>query len=492
VAAEEVLRLIIEGDSKGAQRALQELGGAVQQADTPFGAFRRGLSLGAGQSISLRDRLGLLGSGFGKLRTQHMGGLQGAMQNFGTALSGLGPIIAGVGVAIGTMGVFIAKAKASYESWMTGLAQTSRATGMVEKDASILNATLRLSSVDVGAAQAGFGLFAKAVDAARSGVAASLAPFQRLGVSLKDAQGNVRPVGQVLTEVRDRLSQIKDPATMAGIASKMFGRGYRELLPWLTKGADKIREYTKYAKDLGLEMSGKSTEVFRKYRENQNKLSLGWEAIKINAYAALVPLINRIMPAIIRVIRTAAGWLGDFRKLVEKKGWGGAIFEMVPVLSRVWDWLRKAWSKLKDFWSYIMEHKGEIVGTFEDIYQTVKDIAAALGPVINAAKVLGEAGKKGGNLIPGYGTLKGAAKLLGFQHGGIATGPKSGYPVILHGTEKITPISKGSSGTNSASEIHVHIGNLYGTDARAARQLADMVGKTLMSGVMRGMVGQNA
>ena len=97
--------------------------------------------------------------------------------------------------------------------------------------------------------------------------------------------------------------------------------------------------------------------------------------------------------------------------------------------------------------------------------------------------------------IPGFGQLKGAAGWLqggnplpGFASGGIASGPASGYPVMLHGTERITPLGAGAGG----SSVHVHIGTVVGTDEAAARKLAEMVGRHLSRGVMRQMVGQNA
>ena len=53
------------------------------------------------------------------------------------------------------------------------------------------------------------------------------------------------------------------------------------------------------------------------------------------------------------------------------------------------------------------------------------------------------------------------------------------------GPEAVVPLNKGMGA------VHVHIGTLVGTDERAARQLSDMVGRHIMRGVMRGMVGQN-
>ena len=39
--------------------------------------------------------------------------------------------------------------------------------------------------------------------------------------------------------------------------------------------------------------------------------------------------------------------------------------------------------------------------------------------------------------------LGGAADFLGFSEGGIASGPTSGYPAVLHGTEAVVPLPDG-------------------------------------------------
>ena len=47
-------------------------------------------------------------------------------------------------------------------------------------------------------------------------------------------------------------------------------------------------------------------------------------------------------------------------------------------------------------------------------------------------------------IVSGAGSiLGGAADYLGFNDGGIASGPKSGYPVMLHGTEAVVPLPDG-------------------------------------------------
>ena len=53
----------------------------------------------------------------------------------------------------------------------------------------------------------------------------------------------------------------------------------------------------------------------------------------------------------------------------------------------------------------------------------------------------------------GAGFLKGFGGLLGFSEGGTVSGPKSGYPVMLHGTEHIVRPDQMRSIIASASQM---------------------------------------
>lgn len=95
-----------------------------------------------------------------------------------------------------------------------------------------------------------------------------------------------------------------------------------------------------------------------------------------------------------------------------------------------------------------------------------------------------------GSIASGTSTM---ADWVGLASGGYVPPRVGGTPVIVGEGgegEYVVPASK--MGTSRGGDVHVHIGTLVGTDERAARQLSEMVGKHLMRGVSRGMVGQNA
>ncbi len=85
----------------------------------------------------------------------------------------------------------------------------------------------------------------------------------------------------------------------------------------------------------------------------------------------------------------------------------------------------------------------------------------------------------------------------GFSEGGIATGPSSGYPAMLHGTEAIVPLSGGRSipveingatgGGGNTFNITVNAGGI--TDRTDKRQLAREIGNMIQQEMSRSIGG---
>jgi hypothetical protein len=100
-----------------------------------------------------------------------------------------------------------------------------------------------------------------------------------------------------------------------------------------------------------------------------------------------------------------------------------------------------------------MVNGGNIGQAFGDMFkQLAIDIAMAAAKaaifqaILSAINPVGGASKAGG-------FLKGFGKLLGFAEGGTVSGPSSGYPVMLHGTEHIVRPDQMKSIIASASQM---------------------------------------
>ena len=79
--------------------------------------------------------------------------------------------------------------------------------------------------------------------------------FQKLGIEMKDAAGNMRPVEQVFLDLADAIQRNEDPALRAKMAMATMGASGRKLIPMLAGGSDGLKQMAAQARDLGLVMS---------------------------------------------------------------------------------------------------------------------------------------------------------------------------------------------------------------------------------------------
>lgn len=97
----------------------------------------------------------------------------------------------------------------------------------------------------------GLRFLARNASAAVEGSEEAIDTFGRLGVKVKDSQGQMKPLEQLLNEVADALSNIDDPAERTELAMAALGRGGADLIPVLSKGSDEFEQYGKMLESVG-------------------------------------------------------------------------------------------------------------------------------------------------------------------------------------------------------------------------------------------------
>jgi tape measure domain-containing protein len=108
--------------------------------------------------------------------------------------------------------------------------------------------------------------------------------------------------------------------------------------------------------------------------------------------------------------------------------------------------------------------------------------------------VTGGFGGFGGGSVAGL--FSSSLPILQFATGGISSGPTSGYPVTLHGTEAVIPLPngrsvpvemKGSGGTNVVVNVNMATGE---TDVNAGERDGELLGKALSDAVQAELIRQ--
>lgn len=176
--------------------------------------------------------------------------------------------------------------------------------------------------------QAGLRFLSRNAAAAAQGGGEMAVEFSKLGISVTDAAGQLKPVEQLMGEVSDGLKNMQNKTERTAMAVKIFGRGGLEMLPFLVEGSAAIKEQREEAERLGGVMSEDLLETSERYIQVQKKLAFAWRGIQNMLAKSLIPVFESVVDAV-------KDWLLANRELFEKsipKAIGYAI-RLVKVLA---------------------------------------------------------------------------------------------------------------------------------------------------------------
>lgn len=189
--------------------------------------------------------------------------------------------------------------------------------------------------------------YAKNIGLAARGTGKAKDVLDGLGVSYKTAAGRAKPLSEVLPAIADKLQKIKDPATQAAAASRIFGGAGVKLLPMLKNGSSGLQEFADRAQKLGLVLSDDAIAAGDEFGDTLLDLQLTMKGLRNTIGAAVVPaftdLINKLIEIVVKYrpqieafaasfaaelpgrIETLVGFLGDLydgiQPVVQAIGW---------------------------------------------------------------------------------------------------------------------------------------------------------------------------
>jgi Phage-related minor tail protein len=108
--------------------------------------------------------------------------------------------------------------------------------------------------------------------------------FDALGLSLKDANGAMRPTEDILMQLADVFSRLPDGATKSALAVKLMGKSGTDMIPLLDKGVTAIKEIMAAAMQLGLVIGDDFAAKAEKMEQSLHTIGGAWTGLK-NAIA---------------------------------------------------------------------------------------------------------------------------------------------------------------------------------------------------------------
>lgn len=134
----------------------------------------------------------------------------------------------------------------------------------------------------------------RAADAAEKG-GGSAAAFRKIGVEVRKQDGTLKDSADLLLEVADKFSQFEDGAAKSALATDLFGKSGKELIPLLNRGRDGIEELTKRAERLGIVVSQEAAEAANQFNDNLNTLGAIARGVVGKALQEILPYINDLV-----------------------------------------------------------------------------------------------------------------------------------------------------------------------------------------------------
>lgn len=175
----------------------------------------------------------------------------------------------------------------------------SQRLGLSRKSFQELDFVLSQSGVDINLFQTGMKSLLSNMDKCNEGNETAIANFNKLGVSVTDASGNLRSQEDVLKDTIIAFQAMEDSAEKSRLAQEIFGKQGQEILPLLNSEAGSFEELTKKANELGLVLSDETVDAGVKLTDTIDQMKRSLAAVGTNLGAAVMPIVQQFAQLII-------------------------------------------------------------------------------------------------------------------------------------------------------------------------------------------------
>ena len=213
----------------------------------------------------------------------------------------------------------------SFENLGGEVVKMKRLIGGSVEDVSALRGAFQLSGVDVDMATASMAKFSKGlVDTAGGKMGAAATGLLSMGISAKDATGHILPLNDLLPQVADKFKSMPDGAEKTALSMQLFGRSGTQMLPFLNKGADGLKELEDKAKSMGLTLDDAAIDKFKESKVAQREFQATMQGLQVTLGQAFLPVLEGVQNAfrefLIPLIEKATAYVKAHQKQFDDLG----------------------------------------------------------------------------------------------------------------------------------------------------------------------------
>lgn len=161
-----------------------------------------------------------------------------------------------------------------------------------------------------------------------AGTGNALAAFAQLGISVTDANGNLRNAEEVFYEIVDALGEVSNETERDALSMDIFGKKAQDLNPLIEQGAERLSELADEAHEVGYVMNEEMLASLGGVDDAMQRMDNTFKTVKQNLAAQFAPYLEDFFTMASDVV-LALGDVAEDSGLVD---FFGAILDLVTAL----------------------------------------------------------------------------------------------------------------------------------------------------------------
>lgn len=179
----------------------------------------------------------------------------------------------------------------------------SQKTGVAAKDVAGLQLAFKQGGVEGDA-------LASAIAKLAKNMAAGSEAFGQLGVSVRNSDGTLREVKDVLADVADATARMGDGAGKSALLQQVLGKSAAALIPTLNEGGAGMRAMADEAERLGLVIDSEAAEASDKFNDTLGLLGGSVQGVGRNIASGILPSLQNLAEQLLQLITNGSGASG--------------------------------------------------------------------------------------------------------------------------------------------------------------------------------------
>lgn len=306
----------------------------------------------------------------GKETSESMG------KKFGNAAKTVGKGMLAVGTAtVGAIGALTGMATKTAQT-TDRIDKMSQKIGLSREGFQEWDFIMSQSGMSVEQLQMGFKTMVNAVDQAIDGTGKGAESFERLGISVHDANGQVKDQETIFNEAVIALQGMEEGTEKAKLANDLFGRSGAEMMPLLNGAVGSVEEMKQKAHELGLVLDDETIDAGVVFTDTMDQAQRSLSTIVTKVGAEVMPIIQTMlewvianMPTIQSVMSTVFGFIGGAVNTVIS----GFQDYLLPAFQTFYDWIQGNMPVIKQFISDTFKKAKEMIDGAKDAFLTITE-----------------------------------------------------------------------------------------------------------------------